>query len=268
MKKLYEALFQAFEGKSYTVTKAKQEWAGSEWEGITADFAALSHFVAMKGKYYEAQQKCRFLLVGRAVNGWNSLPAGSAEEFGNAAQTQFDTVGFNWVKLEEGQLVNTDESYSLSHPFWNMAKSVWEQIHGPEDNPLWTDYIAWSNLYKIAPPHTDNPPKKMQNPQASICRKILKREIDTYKPTHILFLTGWDWFCDSPKKDRDFSPLLEEVRSIGRNARGNNIFVEGTARYQADWGTANVVIACRPEFRTSQPMLEQILSVFQEMEGN
>ena len=27
------------------------------------------------------------------------------------------------------------------------------------------------------------------------------------------------------------------------------------------------MIACRPEFRTSQPMLEQILSVFQEMEG-
>ena len=61
MKKLYEALFQAFEGKSYIVMKAKQEWAGSEWEGITADFAALSHFVAMKGKYYEeiGRASCR-----------------------------------------------------------------------------------------------------------------------------------------------------------------------------------------------------------------
>ena len=42
----------------------------------------LSHFVSMKGPLFDSSD-VRLLVVGRATNGWSSLPCETPQEFGD-----------------------------------------------------------------------------------------------------------------------------------------------------------------------------------------
>jgi hypothetical protein len=53
---------------------------------------------------------------------------------------------------------------------------------------------VWSNLYAIAPKDGGNPDDAMQKVQRNTCRELLVEQIREYAPTHILFITGQDWF--------------------------------------------------------------------------
>lgn len=256
MKELYQKLAEAFADKTYRVAK-----------GELLDFHRLSHFVSMKGTYYD-EQPCRLLLIGRAVNGWGSFSFQNAEGFGICAEQEFRKNGFFWVVSDQKGLHNVpdpdfdDKTYYLSQsPFWRTSKQIWEQLSGNQQE-RWVDYIAWSNIYKIAPPKTGNPTTKMCRTQIEICRELLKKEIMFYRPTHILFVTGWKWWFDD--KDVGVSSLFEKLNFIGENRCDPSRYVEGTAIYKDAFMAVPVVVACRPERRNEQAYVQQLVTTFQQ----
>ena len=145
---------------------------------------------------------------------------------------------------------------------------MWEGISGKSEKD-WIKYIAWSNIYKVAPDEvsgskdTGNPTNAMCKKQIEVCRKILKKEIDIYNPTHILFITGFDGWFNDVKGVYGVSEIFTNISKTGnRNkCRGefkNEIYVEETASYN----NAKVVIACRPERRNEDKYVEEVLKAF------
>ena len=225
-----------------------------------SDFPHMAHFVAMKGKYFDTNEK-RLMLVGRSVNGWGSLTASSAEEFGMAAESQFTDLSrwSGWVDDKEGRMYSkNDPSYSLDRsPFWAYSKEVFNRIPGSavKNTGIWMENIVWSNLYKVSPPHGGNPSNNLLFKQNDICRKILECEIAELRPTHILFMTGYDWIYP-------FQSIFDTLDFWGKNKnRGNNKtehYVEGKASIDG----IPVVITCRPEYRDKTKFVEQVMRGF------
>lgn len=253
MKNLYAQLATAFGDKTYRISKEQ-----------SLQFNELSHFVAMKGDHYDVQN-CRLMIIGRAVNGWGSIACPNAKEFGVQAEQVFNGTGFEWVVYDERGLHNTeDKIYFLSRsPFWRTSQQIWEQLSGVRQDK-WVDYIAWSNIYKVAPPTTGNPTTKMCRTQIELCRQILKKEIETYKPTHILFVTGWNWWFQDSKFG--VAKLFEQTNFIKENKRGNTTYAEGTAIYKGVNVDIPVVVACRPEQRNEQEYVKQVVETFKKLE--
>lgn len=230
------------------------------------EFERYAHFVSMCGEQYNKGTR-RFMLIGRATNGWGTLTAESAAAFGKAAQSEFDDhERWNWIEAIDGTLYSThdqDQSnlskrYCIDKkPYWDYSKAIWSQLPGVvQDDEIWMKSIAWSNLYKVSPKDSGNPSTKMQELQLATCREILKREMKIYKPSHILAITGFDWFAP-------FASLFENVQDTGkrnilRGANKNSDYVEGTATY----GDAKVVITCRPEWRDKEAFVSAALSAF------
>lgn len=108
----------------------------------------------------------------------------------------------------------------------------------------WPDSIAKTYLYKIAP-IKGKAPSELLARQHDLCRDILLEEIRTYRPTHILFLTGWSgvWDFDFP-----IYPLLkgEMVEAVGRAENDALILVSRYAiRDSEDKFVADIVSAFR-----------------------
>lgn len=226
----------------------------------------LSHFVAMRGKKYETED-VRLFVIGRAPNGWESLPCDSAESFSNAAEHEFNTDGFTWI-ADNGNsfysLHNIPEDgkrvyYLSKSPFWRVIERVWRGLSGSDDFRF-VDHIAWSNLYKIAPKKSGNPTTTMCKKQFAACKEILQAEIDLYNPTHILFITGYDWWYADPICD--FSALFENNKRIGSNNEDSSIYVEGLSQYKLGDKLIPAVITCRPERRDKTAFCNAILDAF------
>lgn len=232
------------------------------------NFKNDAHFVSMQGPFYQENSK-RFLLIGRSTNGWGSLTTTSREAFGHKAQEQFeDLTRWNWIENHDGTLYSThdkeEKNYSKRYcldkkAYWSYTKSIWDQLPG-EAHPcdVWMENIAWSNLYKVSPFKGNNPDDKLKELQLDACKSILKKELEIYKPTHILIFTGYDWFDP-------FADLFENVKSTGernisRGKNKNTVYVEGTATY----GDAKVVITCRPEWRDKDSFVSAVISAFEK----
>ena len=220
----------------------------------------LAHFVSMRGELYDASD-VRLFVVGRATNGGSPLPCGSAQEFAEAANDKFNSSGFQWIaNPEEGfrSLHNASGTYYLSKsPFWKVAHGIWCKLY-KSDKDDFIKRIAWSNLYKIAPKDGGNPTTGMCKKQFKACYDILKEEIRTYRPTHILIISGYKHWYEW--EDYDFSKLFICNQYLGSNNENKTIFVEGTAKFNLDGELIPVVITCRPEGRKEDPFVEEALS--------
>ncbi|MBQ8508556.1 MAG: hypothetical protein IJ493_01475 [Clostridia bacterium] len=221
-------------------------------------FLTSAHFAAMKGQYYDVAG-LRFLLIGRAANGWGRLDTASAKAFGEDAVRQFGDYGrWDWIESVNGVLYNAhdrDKSvkskrYCIDRkPFWSYAKAVWQSFgQAPYTGDVWMKNIAWSNLYKVSPLNGGNPAPRMLKAQQAACIEIVKQELALLHPTHILIMTGFDWFAP-------FSPLFDHVRRLDEPRPA---CVEGTASY----GGAKVVITCRPEYRDKKRFLADTAEAF------
>ena len=226
-----------------------------------------AHFVSMQGVYYSENTR-KFMLIGRATNGWGSLNTLNKETFGNEAAEKFEDLDrWNWIESINGTLYSAHDSeknlakrYCLDKkPYWSYTKSIWKQLTGSVfDDDIWQKNIVWSNLYKVSPLVSGNPDLKYQQIQRKACIEILKKELEIYQPTHILVVTGFDWF-------EPFSCLFENVHDFGcrnilRGKNKNEVYVEGTATYK----NANVVIACRPEWRDGNGYITEVLKTFND----
>ena len=145
-----------------------------------------AHFVPIQGEYYQKNSR-KFMLIGRAANGWESLSTDSKDAFGNAAESQFkDYDRWNWIENVNGTLYcsggkekNLSKRYCIDKkPYWVYTKSIWEQLSGiVHDDVIWQKNIVWSNLYKVSPLCGDNPNWKSIHIQQDVCIQILKKEL-------------------------------------------------------------------------------------------
>lgn len=131
---------------------------------------------------------------------------------------------------------------------------MWRGLSGQEE-VRWVENIVWSNLYKVAPKEQGNPTTGMCRVQQVICRDLLREEIELYRPTHILLVTGWNWI--SWGDENSFLSLFEDVKQIDEKC------VVGTAYFDLnDEKKIPVVITNRPEYLKNDQYVEEVLKWF------
>ena len=247
VKKYYKMLYEAFEGKTYRCNKKR------------IDFTQLGYSNPFCGeKYFDDVKECKLMLVGRATNGWDvKVSLESASEFAEDMERKINRQGFDWVRECEGGLCagSEEDPYLLSRSaFWRTAKSVWSRLSRLEE-VRWVENIVWSNLYKVAPKDFGNPTTGMCRTQQVICKNLLREEIELYKPTHILLVTGWDWI--EWGKENSFISIFEETKQTDEK------YVVGTAYYKLrDCSRIPIVITNRPECLKNDKYVDEVLRWF------
>lgn len=272
--------------------------AGTKWgDGlcVARKDAEYTTFTAMQGNsYFKSKtvdgKEFRFMLVGRAVNGWDEYRIRDEEYLTREnfiessimnllndkrsiifGKDRFEWIDTNHVKVRNTARVGIDRGlvngeYSLTRAqIWSYTKSIWDSLYGRETkwDERWFENIVWSNIYKIAPHNGDNPSDALQQKELEACKELLKQEIEYFKPTHIFLATAREyWF----KRFEDIFECVEEKgTNISRGKDKNEDYVEAVGKYiYEDGSCANVVVACRPEGRTKDGYVNKVVKYLNE----
>ena len=226
-------------------------------------FDGLAHFVGMKGRQYDSQDRLRMMLVGRSTNGWPSVSEGlDSMLFGKRMEDIFldrKHTSFDWIHNVPSRpsVFTNGEEYSLGRSdFWNYTGELWRQLNKRLNSPVidlskydhrWFEFIAWTNLYKVTE-QGKTPGIRMTRLQLPECMEILKEEIDTWRPNLILIETDESWFSG-------FSPLFSSIEIV------RNPVVKVFARYNK----TPVLITIRPERQNKEMFVSNILDVMNEI---
>ena len=140
------------------------------------------------GKIPSSSQSPSMLFIGKATNGWggngqdvNIIFDPEREDGAFARKDQME-----WVENMAGRrdVYNTNKS-----AFWRMIREISTNFFPNH----WWEYVAWSNLYKLAPAHQGNPSAKLRKAQLESCKEILETEIQVLSPQNVVFFTsGWE----------------------------------------------------------------------------
>ena len=230
----------------------------------------LSKFFPMCGKYYgeklqwsrntpcesldsasEEEQKkylepaVNLMVVGRSTNGWDEFDETDSRDFLAAATEKLIAgQGFSWLddkgKARETYDVNGKvRRYSINRSaFFRSIRKILKELKPiTQKYDRWFENFVWNNLYPISPYEGGNAKGILQDAQLETSKKLLIRQIEYYKPTHILFITDWDYWFDR------FADVFPEVRKTGDRVKDN---VVGYGVYN----NIKVVVTIRPD-RTS-----------------
>ena len=246
----------------------------------------LTSFTTVKGNKYD-QNRIKFMLVGRAVNGWGEKrfygELLSRDEFVSSSidnlNTEEGTVSsqgndrFEWIgeaeeygaapknryrkRIDQSETSIKETPYSLSRAIWSYPKEVWCELTGYNTNNAWKDRwyenIVWSNLYKVAPTFGGNPDARLKKAQFKACCDLLVEEIEKFKPTHILFATGYDeWFDEFDKELGNPCKLVE-------NYKDKDQMVEATGEFFG----AKFVVSKRPEMKGKDRYVQAVIAGFE-----
>lgn len=197
----------------------------------------------------------RFMLIGRSVNGWTTLTEETAKEFAKNAANTMVHPGFDWLR-DDGQGVDTyiradgtEARYNINKSsFFRCTKRILNKMK-PITNvqERWFEHMVWSNLYTVAPPDTGNAKGKLQDIQLEVSKTLLKQQIRHYTPTHILFITDWDYWFER------FADIFPNVKRIGDSVTDN---VVGYGIYE----NTKIVVSVRPDrTRPNRPNEEKFV---------
>ena len=214
----------------------------------------------LAAKYMEPA--VRFMLIGRSVNGWTTLTEETPNEFAQNAANTMTHPGFSWLR-DDGQGIDTyiradgtEARYNINKSsFFRCTKQILHKmkpITAMQDR--WFEHMVWSNLYTVAPPDTGNAEGKLQDVQLEVSKTLLKQQIKHYAPTHILFMTDWDYWFDR------FADIFPDVKRIGNSVTDN---VVGYGTYE----NTKIVVSVRPDrTRPNRPdeekFVEDVVSRF------
>lgn len=196
------------------------------------------------GKEYDQ----KLMIVGRAGNGGEIYIDKTIDQYKedsfNELMDNFEK-GLDWVINSWG--VNEGEYNPKKSAFWRISKKLSDEIIEDSVNVL--NRIAYSNLYKVANYSGGNPSSKLMNVQFELCREILLKEIELYKPAIIIFLTGWSWA-------KWFLP----INSKNHVTNFENKFVE----FSGKLNTSLVIVGQHPQ---GKPELEHFNEIIHELEN-
>lgn len=127
------------------------------------------------------------LFVGRAVNGWITDDRDTATLFKPGDQSQIFARDdqMRWVERE---------NICARSAFWRVIRGLSRHLTG--DSADWYEWIAYSNLYKLAPSSGGNPSNSLCSRQYELCAEILRREIEVLAPSAVVLLCGIGWYYD------------------------------------------------------------------------
>ncbi|MBE5799735.1 MAG: hypothetical protein E7321_07270 [Clostridiales bacterium] len=189
--------------------------------------------VPMIGTRYNSHSNMRIMWIGRALNGEESEPAfnQNAQDFSDKMISKFtDHSRFDWLR---------NYNYRRS-AFWRTSKLVAEALLSASSSvDDWYEDLVWANLYTVAPSKGGNPCSSLCTAQRMTCGKLLKKQIELLKPSHIVFVTDWNWFCEFNQPATDSMPLFCDIRF---NNNENSVIVG-----RGNIGHATVVVTRRPE---------------------
>lgn len=149
-------------------------------------------FYHQAGKYYLNNKNNRILFVGKANNGWinDDRNVESLFDITNKNRIVNRDDQMEWIKNLEGKKV--EEHYNTrKSAFFRLMKRI--SVSLLENKNDWYNYVAWTNLYKIAPWEGGNPTSTLKNMQQEYCAKILEKDFEFLNPSIIIFLTSrWE----------------------------------------------------------------------------
>ena len=194
----------------------------------------------MEGLNY-ASEDVRLMVIGRSVNSWTELEA-SKGDYLKACSKNFKTSGFTWLNDEgigtepyknaKGELCyyNTGKS-----AFWRTIKNISSGLIGNEKSESrWFENIVWYNICPIAPLSGGNADGKLKMAQTAPVMALLKEYIEYYSPTHILFISDWEWWFETIKD------IFPNVNKTG-DSKTDNVVGKGF------YNEIPVVVSVRPD---------------------
>ena len=184
---------------------------------------------AAAGSMYE-QSPMRLMYVGRDLNGWGGIRGETPAEIAKNVLTEGREKAKNF--------------YHDRHKFWQLCRALMT-LAGEWRS--WHQHIVWSHVYKVT--YNDRPVKYLPRfwnkkkiaEYFTLCVDILKAEIDLFKPKHIVFVTGIDYFLPSWLGD-SFKPVFELEREP--DIKAFSVISKGIYK-----DNVKVVATTRPEFR-------------------
>ena len=224
---------------------------------------SITGFLAIKGREYSTLDG-GLMAIGRSVNGWGDSDIIPAHLCDQELRENFAGKVVQWSTGEDGNCpmhhywgYNTPLS-----PFGRVLRGVVRQLEIPDfDEAIWPSYLVWSNLYKLSPSDGGNPRITLRNAQRPGCIDLLRVELKTYRPDHLLFLTGLNDWAD---------PFLEalEINDVPMPTDPNFLFVEKFGRLtHHNNQLCKVVIACHPQTRPEGQWVNEVMEAFHRLDG-
>jgi hypothetical protein len=153
----------------------------------------LTAFASMKGERFVGG----LMVVGRAPNRWapcftpNDLRASAVlnlivDKTLQSSKGENDKCPMLWVSDLWGNKGNREdrETYNTAKSaFWRVTRAVAGALGVADtDKPSWPTYLAWSNLYRVAPHSGGNPSASLCRAQKADCIDLLEAEIAEWMP--------------------------------------------------------------------------------------
>ena len=191
----------------------------------------------MIGKSYEKRKG--LFIIGRATNGWdNSFSANCItgtnklikESIDSSMPSKGKCVFDEWFK---------DEKYNhCRSSFWRVTERITKEIF-KNSNDDWTHYIAWSNLFKIAPKSGGNRnPNNTEQTAQEKWKELIFMEIDILQPKYVLMITDWELWAEKLIEEESFVTIKEI-----QNWKKEKEYV----RFVGKYNTSKIIITFRPE---------------------
>lgn len=185
----------------------------------------LTAFWPLRGEYFVPGNG--LMIIGRAVNGWDHWKTNENEENDGWepqaatsskncekiikslfkfpmtwAAMQFGKDRINEYQIEISRYSKKDFRYkdtggyysSKRSAFWRVVHQTVKTLNNKGDPNKWSDYLCWSNLYKISPYNGGNPRAWLRDAEKETCIDLLRIEVDTWRPRCVLVLTGNNWY--------------------------------------------------------------------------
>lgn len=229
----------------------------------TGLISELFGFSALVGSKYGSEDN-RLMIVGRSVDGWRKSFYVSNESNSDIINEKIYYIPesdrhceMSWLKRSRSTFVSTKGKCGYNYKkssFFSSSRDVLYKLSNDRISD-WYSHIVWSNVYKLSPLR-GNPNDKLRGVQIDTCSKILNAEIDYFKPTHILFITG-GWgrkiiqslsFSQIPTDNVFTKPWKSHVRFVGKV------------------NDSKVVIAERPEAKSRRKWVADVYDSFQSID--
>ena len=213
----------------------------------------LTGFLAMKGHAYDGG----LMVIGRSVNGWRVTitpdklrSSDEVNRFARAVQESVNGKDGKCPMLWVTELWGAREDYDTKHSaFWRCIRKVVQELDiANVEDANWPSHLVWSNLYKLSPAEGGNPGSRLREIQFPGCIELLKLEIQIYRPSRVLFLTGIDWA----------EPFLKKVFEMAQFQDIKSTYVERVG----DAHGTRFVIAVHPQGKEEKKWVEEVVKAF------
>ena len=195
------------------------------------------------------------MICGRATNGfdpqWTTQDASTPEGRkrvveGTLTERAKVSCPLQWITDNWGP----NHKYSTGRSaFWRVSKRIVASLQIADDPAHWSSYLAWTNLYRIAPADSGNPSAQLQGAQIEWCKQALTEDVLALQPKRLLLMTGTDWAA----------PFMSNV---SLQERAPSELVQAWGRWSAPGASIAVVVAKHPQGKPEDEFVSGVLDAF------